>query len=193
MGSRPDLCESVCLLSRFQDKANNSLYKALKRVLRYIQGTLNLKLVFKPDDKDVLVGYVDSAWGGDSVDRKSTTGFVFKFFNCTIAWSSKKQLTVALSSTESEYIALSLAITEACWLRKIMCDFNFCIDKPITIFEDNKSAICLANNPENNKRLKHIDVKFYFIKEKIEEGIVKVVYIKSEDQLGSVYKTLGSN
>lgn len=188
LGSRPDLCESISLLSRFQDKAGTCLYKALKRVLRYIKGTLNLTLMFRPNKNiDVLCGFVDSDWGGDTVDRKSTTGFIFKMFNCTISWTSKKQQSVAISSTESEYVALSLAVTEACWLRKILIDFNFLMNEPVVLYEDNRSAICIANNPENNKRLKHIDIKFFFIKEKIDKGVIKIVHVKTEDQVADMF------
>lgn len=186
LATRPDLCESISILSRFQSKANENLYKSLKRVLRYIQGTIKLKLLFKPNG-NILTGYVDSDWGGDTTDRKSTTGFVFKMFDCTISWTSKKQQNVSISSTESEYVALSLAVTEACWLRKLLLDFQLEFNEPIQMYEDNRAAICLANSPENNKRLKHLDIKFYFIKEKIDEGIVKIVYVKTEDQIADLF------
>ncbi|XP_043470934.1 uncharacterized protein LOC122504102 [Leptopilina heterotoma] len=114
MGTRPDLCESVNLLSRFQDKANENLLKALKRVLRYVKGTIDMTLFFKPNcEKNILHGFVDSDWGGDTTDRKSTTGYVFKMYDCTVSWVSRKQQTVAISSTESEFVALSLAATDA--------------------------------------------------------------------------------
>lgn len=187
-GCRPDLCECVSLLSRYQDKANNNLFKALKRVLRYVKGSLDLKLIFKPDNMNNLCGFVDSDWGGDIYDRKSTSGYVFKLLNCTILWASRKQQCVSISSTESEYIALSLAVSEACWLVKVLKDFClFDLDEPIIMYEDNQSAIKVATNPENNKRLKHVDVRFYFIKEKIDNGLVNIVHIKSEDQLADMF------
>lgn len=188
-GTRPDLCESVTYLSRFQDKANDDLLKCLKRVLRYIKSTLNFKLIFKPNlNVDYLHGYVDSDWGGDVLDRKSTTGYIFKLFNCTISWASKKQQNVSISSTESEYTALSIAISEACWLKKILTDFNiFKLNQAITIFEDNQSAIKIANNPENNRRIKHIDIKHHFIKEKIDTGLVKILHIKTNYQLADIF------
>ena len=95
---------------------------------------------------------------------------------------------MSISSTEAEYIALSIAISEACWLRKILLDFNlFNLEKPISIFEDNQSAIKLANNPENNRRLKHLDIRFFFIKEKIDLGLVNIVYIKTEEQIADMF------
>lgn len=188
LGTRPDLCESVSLLSRFQDKANMNLYNALKRVLRYVKGTIDMILIFKPnDDEHILRGYVDSDWAGDTVDRKSTTGYVFKLLNCTVSWISRKQQSVSISSTESEYIALSVAVSEACWLRKILIDLNFVMKLPIILYEDNRSAIYVSKSPENNKRLKHIDVKVFFIKEKLDLGIIDIVYIKTEDQLADVF------
>lgn len=189
LGSRPDICESICLLSRYQDKANNNLLKALKRVLRYVKGSINYVLLLRPDDNtNILNGFVDSDWAGDISDRKSTTGYVFKLLNCAICWVSKKQQCVSISSTESEYIALSVAISEACWLKKILSDFCiFDLNRPIILYEDNQSAIKVANNPENNKRIKHIDVRCHFVKEKIDNGIVEVVYIKSEDQLADIF------
>lgn len=187
LGTRPDLSYSVTVLSRFLETANESLYVALKRVLRYIKGTLYLKLRFCTDNDNVLCGYVDSDWGGDITDRKSTTGFLFKIFNCPVLWASKKQQSVSISSTESEYIALSIAVGEACWLRKLLIDFNIDIKCPVTIYEDNQSAISIANNPENSRRLKHLDIKFFFIKEKIEQGLVNISYIKTEDQVADIF------
>lgn len=188
MGTRPDLCESVSLLSRFQDKANENLFKALKRVLRYIKGTVDMTLLFKPNcDKNILHGFVDSDWAGDTTDRKSTTGYLFKMYDCTISWVSRKQQNVSTSSTEAEFVALSLAVSEACWLRKILDDFHIDVKEPVILYEDNRSAMFIANNPENNKRLKHVDVKYFFVKEKIDLGFVKIVYIKTEDQIADMF------
>ncbi|XP_043469909.1 uncharacterized mitochondrial protein AtMg00810-like [Leptopilina heterotoma] len=149
LGTRPDLCESVSLLSRFQDKANENLFKALKRLLRYVKGTIEMVLFFEPNkSKIILQGFVDSDWGGDTTDRKSTSGFVFKMYDCTISWASRKQSTVAISSTESEFVALSLAVCEACWLIKLLRDLSIEINEPVTLFEDIQSSIYIANNPE---------------------------------------------
>lgn len=157
------------LLSRFQDKANDNLLKALNGFY-VILGTLNLKLRFNTNNVTGLSGFVDSDWGGDITDRnndKSTTGYIFKLDNCVISWASKKQQTVSISSTESKYNALRVAISEACWLKKLVNNFNvYELDEPIILYEDNQSAINIANNPENNKRLKHVHIKCKFIKEK---------------------------
>lgn len=174
------------MLSRYQYYANEHLLTALKRILRYVKGTLNYKLVFRTDSNLGLVGYVDADWGGDCNDRKSTTGYCFKLFNCTISWCSKKQNCVALSSTEAEYVALCAAVTEACWLKNLLFDFNISDICPIKIYEDNQSAIKVANNAES-KRLKHIDIKYHFVRDMLCKCIIEINYIKSEDQIGDMF------
>jgi len=156
------------VLSRYQVTANEKLFLALKRVLRYIKRTLHLKMKIDTSSNVEICGYVDSDWGGDTVDRKSTSGFIFKVFGCPVLWASKKQHCVSLSTTESEYIALTAAVTEACWLRQLLNDlYVFVSDKPVVIFEDNQSTINIANNPQNNRRIKHLDIKHFFIKRKL--------------------------
>ena len=187
-GTRPDLCVSVNILSRFQDKAGANLLKALKRVLRYVKGTLGNKLVLKVNSNNGLCAYVDSDWGGDVQDRKSTTGYIFKLCDCSIAWASQKQQCVAISSTESEYRALSIAVTEAGWMKRILKEFNvFDKDNPVLIHEDNQSAIRIAYNPENSKRLRHVDIRLQFITEEIDKGVVSVVHIGTEDQVADIF------
>lgn len=192
LGSRPDLCTSVSLLSRYQHCASTLLYKMLLQVLRYVKATINLSLVFKRDvATECLEGFVDADWGGDPMDRKSTTGYIFKVFGFPVLWGSKKQQSVAISSCESEYLAMSMAITEACWLRKLLLDFQFVLNSCV-LYEDNQSAIQVALYPENSRRLKHISIKHHFIKEKIDEGIVKLVYIPTNEQLADLFtKPLG--
>ncbi|KAG7294957.1 hypothetical protein JYU34_022646 [Plutella xylostella] len=193
-GTRPDLCVSVSFLSRYQHCASIMLYKSLKRVLRYIKGTLNYALVYGSADTDNgLLGFVDADWSGDTLDRKSTTGYFFKMFNCIVVWCCKKQLCVSLSSTESEYIALSIAIAEACWLKHLLNDFDIISDQVI-IYEDNQSVIKLAYNSENMKRLKHLDTRYHFIVDKINEKCISLEYIKTNDNLADLLtKPLGKN
>lgn len=179
-GTRPDLCFSVSLLSRYQKCANDMLLSALKRVLRYIKYTLEYKLVYKCTD-NVLEGYCDADWGGDLHDRRSTTGYLFKFSDCLISWSSKKQASVSLSSTESEYVAISMAACEACWLINMLNDFKIVNVCPVPIYCDNQSAISVACT-DSVKRLKHVDIRYHFIKELIKNERLCLKYIKTSDQ-----------
>lgn len=185
--SRPDLCITINILSRYQSCASNDLWKALKRVLRYIQGTLNYSLTYDRNDM-TIIGYADADWAGDRLDRKSTSGYIFKINNCTVSWLSRKQSSVALSSTEAEYIALSLAVSEACWLKAILKDFKIINESQvIVIYEDNQAAIKVSKNPEFHKRLKHIDIRFHFVRDKIRQNIVHIEYIPSNEQLADIF------
>lgn len=179
-GTRPDLCFAISLLSRYQKCANDMLLAALKRVLRYVKCTLDYKLVYKCTD-NVLEGYCDADWAGDLNDRKSTTGYLFKFSNCLISWSSKKQMSVSLSSTESEYMAISMAASEACWLVNLLSDFKINNVCPVHIYCDNQSAISVACT-DTVKRLKHVDIRYHFIKELVKDKKLCLKYVKTSDQ-----------
>lgn len=176
----PDLCVSLNILSCFQNKHNKELWQNLKRILRYIKGTLNLCLTYEENDcQETLTGYVDSDWAGDEIDRKSTTGYLFKLYNNTISWNSKRQHSVA---TEAEYMALFEGSREACWLKSILTDIKLEVLKPIIIFEDNNGCISIANNPTDHKRTKHIDIKYHFTREKIQKRIITLKYLPTGEQ-----------
>lgn len=180
LGTRPDLCFAVSMLSRYQKNANNTLLVALKRVLRYVKHSLDYKLVYKCNDTS-LQGYCDADWGGNQGDRKSTSGYLYIFANCLIVWSSKKQTSVSLSSTESEYVAMSMAGSEACWLINLLHDFGFLNVCPVNIFCDNQSAILNANT-ESVKRLKHVDIRYHFLKDLVKNNKICVKYISTSEQ-----------
>lgn len=183
--TRPDLCTAVNVMSRYAAKNNIELWKSLKRILRYIKGSLNIKLVYhKVNYNNILCGYVDSDWGGNDIDRKSTTGYFFKLFeNCTITWNTKRQTSVAASSTEAEYMALFEAVREGLWLKSLAESIKLNISEPIIIYEDNNGCISIANNPTSHKRSKHIDIKYHFSREQVESNIFKLLYIPTDQQL----------
>lgn len=183
--TRPDLSTAVNILSRYTNKNNKELWQSLKRVLRYIKGSLDIKLIYvRSDYNNILSGYVDSDWGSNEIDRKSTTGYLFKLFeSCTICWNTKRQVSVAASSTEAEYMALFEAVREALWLKSLATSLNICIAEPIIIYEDNNGCISIANNPTSHKRSKHIDIKYHFSREQIERKIVKLKYVPTGKQL----------
>lgn len=133
-----------------------------------------------------MVGFADADWGGDVRDRKSLSGYVFRVHNATVSWATQKQKTVALSSAEAEYISLSVAVKEAIWLRMLLKDFNIKCIESVTIREDNQACITIAEDDKMTKRLKHIDVRFRFVQDEIQRGIIKLKYIASEDQLADI-------
>lgn len=185
--TRPDLCAATNYFSRFQSCYGDEHFKHAKRMLRYIRGTMNLKLVYgRRNDAEPLIGYADADWAGDKNDRKSTSGYVYKVFGNTVSWCSRKQPTVSLSSTEAEYIALSNAICEGKWLRSLLSELGIDSDRATIVYEDNQSCIRVADEPREHKRMKHIDVKYNFIRESIASGEFKLEYIPTGDQVADI-------
>lgn len=191
--SRPDISFAVNYLSRFQKNPTEEMYNYAKRILRYLRGTIDYKL-FYPKTKDLeLVCYVDADFGSDINDRKSRSGFAFFIGKCLVSWSSCKQRTVALSFSEAEYIALAIAASEGLWLKGLIREM-LGIDNKLIMYEDNQNAILYSNNKDNNKRTKHIDVKYRFVNDEIVKGNIDVRYVESENQVSDVLtKPLGSS
>lgn len=159
----------------------------MKRVVRNLKGSSNTVLTFQRTDAPPLIGYADADWTADSEDRKSVSGYTFKVFGSTVSWCSKKQSTVAISSSESEYVALSVATAEALWLAGVLEGMKMKNPEiPVTIFEDNRGCIGMANNLET-KRSKHIDVKHHFIRDHIAEGRIQVKAVGTQDQLADIF------
>jgi hypothetical protein len=159
---------------------------AAKRILRYVKGTLKYGLLFPTANKEgeaELEGYSDSDWCGDRLDRKSTSGYLFKFNGAAISWCTKKQPVTALSSCEDEYIAGTFAACQAVWLDNVMKELNCEVKKPLKLKIDNKSAINLARNPIAHGRSKHIETRFHFIREQVSKGMIEVEYCPTEAQL----------
>jgi antitoxin component of MazEF toxin-antitoxin module len=152
-------------------------WEAVKRILRYVQGTKNNKLVLGGVvGEAIMVGYTDADWGGNDNNRRSISGYCFLLGEGVVSWSSKKQTSVALSSTEAEYMALTQATKEAMCLKHFLGELNLHKGEALTIKVDNQSCIALAKNPEFHARTKHIDIQCHFIREKVEEGEVTLEY-----------------
>lgn len=158
----------------------------MKRILRYLKGTPELGLLYSSNCEEDLVGYSDSDWAGDLDDRKSVSGHMFKLCGAPISWRSKKQTTVALSTAEAEYIALSCATQEAVWLRQLASELNLKQSKPTVIYEDNQSAISFARNAQVQGRMKHIDIRYHFIQEKVIDGTIEIKYCSTDQMLADI-------
>ena len=150
-----------------------------KRVLRYVSGTMDYGILYKTAMPIPLEGYTDANWAGNKVDRRSTSGFVFSLGSGAISWSSKKQPTVALSSTEAEYRGAAVAPCEAVWLKRILKDLGIPIKDPTSLYYDNMSSIYLARNLVFHVRTKHIEVHYHFIRERVLAGNVDLQHILS--------------
>lgn len=186
-GTRPDITYIVNSLSRFNSQPTNEHWMALKRVLRYLQATMHMKLVYKRNVDERISGYCDSDWASDTEDRRSCTGYIFLFQGAAISWNSKKQQTIALSTTEAEYMALASAIQEALWLKQLADEFQPELKgTPITLYCDNQSAISLSENAVYHARSKHIDVRYHFVREKITAKQIMVKYKCTGDMVADV-------
>lgn len=187
VNTRPDLAYSVGVVSRYMEAPTTAHMSAVKQILRYIRGTLDVGCVYKKDQaNEILVGYSDSDLAGDIDDRKSTTGLMFFLGDSPITWVSQKQRIVALSSCEAEYIAATGGACQAIWLRKLLESLSGAEQKTPMLKVDNKSAIALAKNPVHHERSKHIDTRYHFIRECVEDRKVKLEHIKTEAQIADI-------
>ena len=180
--TRPDICHSVSLISRFMSEPSKLHFAAAKRILRYLQGTKQLGLRYKKEEGSKLIGYTDSDWAGSLDDRKSTSGYIFCLGTKPISWSSKKQKTVALSSAEAEYIAATDAACEAVWLKRLIEDLQQGDNDPTIIHCDNMSAIAMTKNPVFHARSKHIELRHHFIRDLVNNGEITMEFINTDDQ-----------
>jgi hypothetical protein len=139
-----------------------------------------------------LAGYTNADWAGDAADRRYTSGYAFTLGSAAIAWSSKKQPTVALSSTEAEYRGAAVATCEAVWLKRLLKDLHEEVSDPTVIYSDNLSSIQLAKNPVFHARTKHIEVHYHFVRERVLSGEVQLQYIPTDRQTADIFtKPLG--
>lgn len=127
-------------------------------------------MTFRPDGNEELIGYCDADWAGDVDKRRSTTGYVFKAQGCAISWSTRRQPTIALSSTEAEFMSMVATIQEALWLKRLETEMFLESAKTITVFCDNQGALHLVKNRNYHARTKHIDVRKYFIQENLHDN-----------------------
>lgn len=189
MGSRPDLINAIKTLSPHLQSSGPQHLKAAKHTLHYIQGTRDLGIKFSgyPEDNALkLIGFSDASYGDNNETGRSTTGYLFQLASGPVSWSSRLQPTVALSTTEAEYMAACATTCEALHLRQLLADLQHAQPHATIIFEDNQSCIALSNNHIYHKRSKHINVRFHFTRDAIKANLVKLVYVPTEYQLADL-------
>ncbi|CAL2245782.1 unnamed protein product [Prunus armeniaca] len=184
--TRPDLMFTVNLICRYMESPTELHFQATKRVLRYLKGTTDLGLFYKKKTGAKLMGFSDSDYAGDLNDRKSTSGYVFLLSSATVAWSSRKQPVVTLSTTEAEFIAAASCACQAVWLRRILEELDFIQEKPAVIICDNSSTIKLSKNPVMHGRSKHIDVRFHFLRYLARDEVIKLEHCPSNMQVADI-------
>lgn len=180
-GTRPDITFAVNFLSQFNTSYDETHWNAAKHVLRYLNGTKERGINFEKSGNTNITGFTDADWGNCLHDRRSYTGFVFKIGNNVVSWEARKQHTVALSSTEAEYMALSEAAKEGVHVKRFLEEIGVKFELPIIINNDNLSSQKIAKNQTFHNRTKHIDIRHHYIRELIANGTIDVNYIQSNE------------
>jgi hypothetical protein len=163
----------------------------VKHIGRYLVGTKDYTLTYNGAGRAGLIHYTDSDWGSDPIKRRSTTGFFGTLAGGAIHWTSRMQKTVAQSSTEAEYMALSDCGRQAAWLRSLFSELGIKMG-PLPVYGDNQGSIFLASNPLTEKRTKHIDIKYHYIRDLLEEEKVELFFVSGNDNPADLLtKSLG--
>ncbi|GJX94825.1 retrovirus-related pol polyprotein from transposon TNT 1-94 [Tanacetum coccineum] len=189
--SRPDLQFAICMCARYQARPTEKHLHAVKRIFRYLRGTVNRVLWYSKDSSIALTAFANADHVGCQDTRCSTSGSMQFLGDRLISWSSKRQKSAAISSTEAEYIALSGCCAQILWMRSQLTDYGFGFNK-IPMYCDNKSVIALCCNNVQHSRSKHIDIRFHFIKDHVENGVIDLYFVNTEYQLADIFtKALG--
>ena len=184
--SRPDVAYAVGILSQFIQNPGPAHWEGLKRIINYLNTTKTYWLTYGGGDKEGVEGCCDADWAGQK-DWHSISGYAFILGNGVITWSSKKQHIIALSSTESEYIAQTHAAKEAMWLKAFLEEVNGAKGRPVEIHCDNQGAIALAKDNKFHACTKHIDLRYHFLREAVEDQKISFSYIPTEDNVADIF------
>ncbi|GAA5905630.1 hypothetical protein JCM5296_000533 [Sporobolomyces johnsonii] len=199
--TRPDIAFALSFASRFATCPAERHWRLLVRLCRYLTATTDLGLRYStplaPFSPDLVTGWSDADHGADKESRRSISGFVFGVGDDTlrstaISWLSRRQRSVAISSTEAEYMALSEAAREAIWLRSLLVDLGFPPTSPTTIRGDNSGSLLLSSHPTSHSRTKHIAVHYHFTRDQVEEGTLVLKWVPTDEMVADVFtKGLG--
>lgn len=192
--TRPDIQYAVNMLSRYSNSPTKSVCLQILHILRYLKGTLEYKLEYNGDNDFRTYAFCDADFAGDPNTRRSTTGYATYIGDSVISWYSSAQTGVTLSTCEAEYVALCSCTQEIVWLRMLLNEIGITQDQPTLVYEDNQSCIALANNPVYHKRTKHVDIKYHYTREKVEDGTIVLEHCDTEKQVADIFtKALGKN
>jgi hypothetical protein len=181
--SRPDVMQVVGQVAIFQAALKETHVMVVKRIFRYLKGTTKFGLWYLKGNEMTMVAYTDADWAGSIDDRRSTSGATFYLGDCLVSWLSKKNSSVSLSTTKSEYIAATTCCTQVLWMKQTLQDIQVEYDEPISIFCDNTSVISISKNLVMHSKTKHISIKFHFLREQVTENNIKLEYIGKKNRL----------
>ncbi|XP_074374211.1 secreted RxLR effector protein 161-like [Apium graveolens] len=185
--TRPDIAYAAGIVSHYMEKPIMLHLSAIKRICRYIKGRLHYGLIYKRGCGNyILSGFSDSDLAGSIEDRKSTSGMAFYLDENLISWVSQKQRCVALSSCEPEFMAATNTACQGIWLQRVLSQITEIKPGPVVLYIDNRSAIDLAKNPIFHGRSKHIDVRYHFIRDCVEQGLIVIKHVKTSEQRADI-------
>src|SRR5277367_49418 len=191
LATRPDLAQTIQQISQFSQKPTRIHEKAAKHAIRYLNGTIDQGITYNESLEMKLEFWSDANWGGEE-GKELVSGFVATIAGGSVTYSSKKQGSIALSSMESEYMALLHTLKELIWLHRFLKEIGYDVGNQNTIFCDNQSAIALAHNLEHHARTKHIDIQYHFVRNCVEDGTTRLEYCPMEDMVADgLTKALG--
>jgi hypothetical protein len=185
--SRPDIMQVVGMVGRFQSAPKQSHLAAVKRIFKYLKGTMTYGLWYPRNQNFQLIAYSDADWANCVDERKSTSGGAFFLGDSLVAWLSKKQGSISLSTTEAEYIAATTCCTQILWMIQTLADLKVTYTDPIPIHCDNTNAISVSKNPVLHSKTKHIPIKYHFLREQVSNMIVQLNYIPSTEQIVDIF------
>ncbi|GJR87574.1 retrovirus-related pol polyprotein from transposon TNT 1-94 [Tanacetum coccineum] len=184
--SRPDIVHATCVCARYQAQPTEKHLKEVKRIFRYLRGTVNAGLWYTKDSGFELTGFSDADYAGCKDTFKSTSGGAQFLGEKLMSWSSKKQDCTSLSTAKSKYVSLSACCAQVLWMRTQLTDYGYHFNK-IPIYCDSKSAIAISCNPVQHSRTKHIAVRYHFIKEHVKNGTIELYFVKTDYQLADIF------
>ncbi|GKB33450.1 copia protein [Tanacetum coccineum] len=184
--SRPDIVHATCLCAQYQAKPTEKHLKEVKRIFCYLRGTINMGLWYSKDSGFELTGFSDANYVECKDTFKSTSVGAQFLGEKLVSWSSKKQDCMSLLTAKAKYVSLSACCAQVMWMQTQLTDYGFHFKK-ILIYCDSKSAIAISCNPVQHSRTKHIDVRYHFIKEHVEKGMIELYFVKRDYQLADLF------
>src|SRR5277367_4314992 len=185
--TRPDIAFAVGVLARFNSSPGIKHWKAVQHLFRYLKGSLDYKLVYSPTDSaQLFTTYSDADHGGNPDNGRSTGGYAILIGGASVSWSSRLQSVVSLSTTEAEYIAAVEAGKEIIWMRNLLTEFGFDITPPSPLLIDNNLAVTVAKNPEYHGRMKHLDLRFHWLRDTVSAGLISPIHIPTTLQAADI-------
>jgi len=185
--TRPDISYAVQQVCLHMHDPREPHLAALKRILRYVRGTLDLGLLLRPCAQSDLVVYSDADWAGCPDTRRLTSGYAVFLGDNLISWSSKRQHTVSRSSAEAEYRAVANAVAEVTWLRQLLSELHSPLHKTTLVYCDNISAVYMSSNPVQHQRTKHVEIDLHFVRERVALGDVRVLHVPTTSQFADIF------